>query len=184
MKALALDFGASSGRAILGSLENGKLELKEIYRFENEPVSMNGGFYWDLLRLFHEVKQSLIKAKKEDFISIGVDTWGVDYGLLSKGGTLIGNPYHYRDRRTDTLQDSVQKLISDGELYKKSGIQKMSINTLFQLYQTKEEQPWMYELADKFVMMPDLFGYLLTGKVYAERSIASTSQLLEPHTKE
>ncbi len=184
MKVLAFDFGASSGRAILGILEDGKLSLKELYRFDNDPVSMNGGFYWDLPRLFHEIKQGLLKAKGEEFESIGIDTWGVDYGLLTEDGTLLGNPVHYRDSRTEHTPEAVAKILSDKELYQMSGIQKMNFNTLFQLYQTKTEQEWLYQLADKFIFIPDLFGYLLTGKVYAEQSIASTSQLLDPYTKE
>ena len=184
MNVLAFDFGASSGRAILGTLENGKLSLKELYRFDNDPVTMNGGFYWDLPRLFHEIKQGLLKAKGEDFESIGIDTWGVDYGLITKDKTLLGNPVHYRDSRTERTPEAVSKILSDEELYRVSGIQKMNFNTLFQLYQTKTEQPWLYDLADKFIFIPDLFGYLLTGEVYAEQSIASTSQLLDPFTKE
>lgn len=183
-KVLAFDFGASSGRAILGTLSNGKLELEEVYRFDNEPVEMNGGFFWDLPRLFHEVKQGLLRVKNEEYVSIGIDTWGVDYGLIAKDGALLGNPYNYRDSRTERIPSEVEKIISDEELYQTSGIQKMSINTLFQIYQTKLEQPWLYELADKLILMPDLFGYLLTGRTYAEQSIASTTQLLHPHTKE
>ena len=100
MKVLAFDFGASSGRAILGSLENGKLVLEEVHRFDNEPVGINDGFYWDLPRLFHEVKQGIRKVKDVEFESIGVDTWGVDYVLVGKNGKLLSNPYNYRDERT------------------------------------------------------------------------------------
>lgn len=184
MKVLAFDFGASSGRAVLGTLENNRLELRELHRFDNEPVLINGSFCWDLLRLFHEVKQGLQKAKKEDFESIGIDTWGVDYGLVTKDGTMLGNPIHYRDGRTEKTPKAVEQILSDKELYELSGIQKMNFNTIFQLYQTKTEQPWLYDAADKFILMPDLFGYLLTGKIYAEQSIASTTQLLDPVTKE
>lgn len=139
-KVLAFDFGASSGRAILGTLCGGMLELKEIYRFDNEPVEMNGGFFWDLPRLFHEIKQGLLKAKDEEFESIGIDTWGVDYGMISKDGTLLGNPYNYRDSRTEHTPDEIEKMISDNKLYLMSGIQKMNFNTLFQLWQTKRYQ--------------------------------------------
>jgi len=184
MNVLAFDFGASSGRAMLGSLEGRKIKLKEIHRFENEPVYLNDGFYWDLPRLFYEIKQGISKAKAESFDSIGIDAWGVDCGLLSKEGKLIGNPYHYRDGRTASVMCDVGKIVSDDELYRLSGTQKMNFNTLFQLYHAKTKQGWMYDVTDKFLMMPDLFGYLLTGNAYAEKSVASTSQLLNPYTKE
>lgn len=184
MNVLSFDFGASSGRAILGSFTDGKITLKEIHRFDNEPVYMNGGLYWDLPRLFHEIKQGLLKAKEYDFESIGIDTWGVDYGLLTKDGILLANPYNYRDERTIPVREELKKKFSDKELYAASGIQVMNINTLYQLLETKKNHPEIYELADKMVLMPDLFGYLLTGKIYAERTAASTTQLLEPNTKD
>ena len=184
MKVLAFDFGASSGRAIIGELKEGKLTLKEIHRFDNEPVYINDGFYWDLPRLFHEVKRGLLKAKDEDYESIGIDTWGVDYALVTKSGQFLGNPYNYRDERTLPMLDKVKQILSESELYKMSGIQVMNINTLYQLMETKLNHPEIYDLVDKFILMPDLFGYLLTGKVYAESTMASTTQLLEPYTKE
>ncbi len=184
MKVLAFDFGASSGRAILGSLENGKLVLEEIHRFDNEPVSINDGFYWDLPRLFHEVKQGIRKVKDVDFASIGVDTWGVDYSLVGKKGNLLSNPFNYRDERTLDVPEKVREIISDKELYETSGIQSMNFNTIYQLFADKEKNPDVYSIADKFIMMPELFGYLLTGNIYGEKSEASTSALLNPHTKE
>lgn len=184
MKVLAFDFGASSGRAILGSFENGSLALKEIHRFDNTPVRMNGGLYWDLPRLFHEVKQGLLKAKDEDYSTIGIDTWGVDYALVTAGGQLIGNPRNYRDERTADTLKKVSRIISERDLYRMSGIQTMNLNTVFQLFEDKESQREFYDLADKFIPVPDLFGYLLTGRVYAERTMASTTQLLDPYSKE
>ena len=184
MKVLAFDFGASSGRAIIGTFENGKISLEEIHRFENGPVQMNGGFYWDLPKLFHEVKQGLIKAEEYGYESIGIDTWGVDYALVTLDGLLLGNPYNYRDERTVPVFEKLKETISESELYKMTGIQNMNINTLYQLLETKENHPDFYALADRVILMPDLFGYLLTGKVYAERSMASTTQLLDPYTKE
>ena len=184
MKVLAYDFGASSGRAIIGTFENGKISLEEIHRFDNGPVLMNGGFYWDLPKLFHEVKQGLIKAEKYDYESIGIDTWGVDYGLITLDGLLLGNPYNYRDERTLKVFDKLKETIPAQELYKMTGIQDMNINTLYQLLETKENHPDFYSLADRLILMPDLFGFLLTGKVYAERSMASTTQLLDPYTKD
>lgn len=184
MKVLAFDFGASSGRAIIGTFENGKISLEEIHRFDNGPVLMNGGFYWDLPKLFHEVKQGLIKAEKYGYESIGIDTWGVDYALITLDGMLLGNPYNYRDERTIPVFEKLKETMGESELYKKTGIQNMNINTLYQLLETKENHPDFYALADRIILMPDLFGYLLTGKVYAERSMASTTQLLDPYTKE
>ncbi len=181
---LAFDFGASSGRAILGSFDGKKLTLKEIHRFDNEPVYFNGNFYWDILRLFHEVKQGLLKAKEYDFKAIGVDTWGVDYALITKNGRVIGNPYNYRDERTAAIREELKKTIPDKELYKMSGIQVMNLNTIYQILETMKNDADIYDLADKMILMPDLFGYLLTGNVYAERSVASTTQLLDPVTKE
>ncbi len=184
MKVLAFDFGASSGRAIIGTFENGKISLEEIHRFDNGPVLMNGGFYWDLPKLFHEVKQGLIKAEKYGYESIGIDTWGVDYALITLDGLLLGNPYNYRDERTIPVFEKIKETIGESKLYKMTGIQNMNINTLYQLLETKENHPDFYALADRLILMPDLFGYLLTGKVYAERSIASTTQLLDPYTKD
>ncbi len=184
MKVLAFDFGASSGRAIIGTFENGKISLEEIHRFDNGPVLMNGGFYWDLPKLFHEVKQGLIKAEKYGYESIGIDTWGVDYALITLDGLLLGNPYNYRDERTIPVFEKLKETIGESKLYKMTGIQNMNINTLYQLLETKENHPDFYALADRVILMPDLFGYLLTGEVYAERSMASTTQLLDPYTKE
>ena len=141
MKVLAFDFGASSGRAILGSLENGKLVLEEVHRFDNEPVSINDGFYWDLPRLFHEVKQGIRKVKDVDFASIGVDTWGVDYALITKDGKLLSNPYNYRDERTLDIPEKIRGIISDKELYLTSGIQSMNFNTIYQLFADKTKNP-------------------------------------------
>ena len=184
MKVLAFDFGASSGRAIIGGLENGKLTLEEVHRFDNEPVYINGGFHWDLPRLFHEIKQGLVKAEKYGYESIGIDTWGVDFGLLTKGGYLLGDPYHYRDERTAPVLEAVRKQIGDGPLYRQTGIQTLAFNSVYQLLATKKNDPDVYSVADKMVLMPDLFSYLLCGEVVAERSIASTTQMLDPETKE
>ncbi len=182
-KVLAFDFGASSGRAVMGKYENGKIELEEIHRFDNDTVMVNGGFYWDVLRLFFEIKQGIGKAG-DDYDSVGIDTWGVDYGLIDKNGNLMGNPYNYRDVRTEGMLEEANKVISSSELYKKSGNQIALINTLFQLLSDKKYRPYMLENADKMLFMPDLFNYFLTGKMYSERTIASTSQLLEPVTKD
>lgn len=185
MKVLAFDFGASSGRAIIGTFENGRISLEEIHRFDNDPVLVGKGFYWDILRLFHEIKQGIVKAKNTcDFESIGIDTWGVDYGLLNEKGELIGNPYNYRDERTVGTQKEMESLISKEELYNITGNQINEINTIFQLYAFKKSNPELLQLVDKVILIPDLFNYFLTGEMKAECSIASTTQLMNPYTKE
>ena len=184
-RVLAFDFGASSGRAILGTLENGRITLKEIHRFSNDPVTVNGTFYWDVLRLFHEIKQGLLKAKREGgFDSIGIDTWGVDFGLLDKNGILLENPVHYRDKRNSGMTDEAAKLISKQEMYGLTGIQFMDFNTAFQLLSIKKNRPELLERADSLLFMPDLFAYFLTGNKVSEYSIATTSQLIDINTRE
>ncbi len=185
-KVLAFDFGASSGRAIIGELNNGKITLDEVHRFDNDPVMVCGSFYWDVLRLFHEIKQGIIKAKNTtDFESIAIDTWGVDFGMIGKNGKLVGNVYNYRDSRTSGIPEKVaQNIMSYEDLYKTSGLQLMDFNTIFQLYALNEQEPELAAMVDKILLMPDLFNYLLTGKKYAECTIASTTELLDPYTKE
>lgn len=180
---LTFDFGASSGRAILGSFDGEKIELTEVHRFDNNPVMLRGTFYWDVLSLFHEIKRGITKAKAYgSFSSIGIDTWGVDFGLLDKNGDLLQNPVHYRDNRTDGMLNDVCKIIGKEKLYNKTGIQLMNINTLFQLYSIANKDPELLKRADCALLMPDLFGYFLTGKKTSEYSIASTTQMLDPKT--
>ena len=179
-RVLAFDFGASSGRAIIGCFDGDKITLEEVHRFSNDPVSVDGTVYWDVLRLFYEIKQGIIKAKiAGGFDSIGIDTWGVDFGLIDSEGKLMENPVHYRDARTVGLVDEAFKTMPKEKLYGITGIQFMELNTLFQLISLKKYRPWMLERADKMLFMPDLFGYMLTGKMCAEYSIASTSQLID-----
>ncbi len=182
-RVLAFDFGASSGRAILGKFENGKIELEEIHRFSNDPVSVNGTTYWDVLRLFYEIKQGIIKAKQAGgFDSIGIDTWGVDFGLLDEFGCLLENPIHYRDKRTVGMIEEAEKYISKKEMYGITGIQFMELNTIFQLLALKKERPHILEKTDKMLFMPDLFAYMLTGEKNTEYSIATTSQMIDLKT--
>ena len=179
-RVLAFDFGASSGRAIIGCFDGDKITLEEVHRFSNDPVSVGGTVYWDVLRLFYEIKQGVIKAKiAGGFDSIGIDTWGVDFGLIDSEGKLMENPVHYRDARTAGLVDEAFKTMPKEKLYGITGIQFMELNTLFQLISLKKYRPWMLERAEKMLFMPDLFGYMLTGKMCAEYSIASTSQLID-----
>lgn len=184
-KVLAFDFGASSGRAIIGDFSDGKISLKEVHRFPNDPVEIRGTLYWDALRLFHEIKQGILKAHHEGgFDSIGIDTWGVDFGLLDKDGRLLENPVHYRDTRTDNIPEEVFKILPKEEIYKRTGNQIMSINTIFQLYYLAKYRPEILERADKMLLIPDLFAYFLTGEKTVEYTHASTTQLLNFETKD
>ncbi len=183
-KVLAFDFGASSGRAIIGSFDGEKITLKEVHRFTNDPVDLGGTLYWDVLRLFYEIKQGIVKAKiAGGFDSIGIDTWGVDFGLIDKNGRLLENPVHYRDKRTSGLVEESFKSVPRQRMYDITGIQFMELNTLFQLISLKKQRPEMLERADKMLFMPDLFAYFLTGKMCSEYSIASTSQLIDINTR-
>lgn len=155
-RVLAFDFGASSGRAIIGCFDGDKITLEEVHRFSNDPVSVGGTVYWDVLRLFYEIKQGIIKAKiAGGFDSIGIDTWGVDFGLIDSEGKLMENPVHYRDARTVGLVDEAFKTMPKEKLYGITGIQFMELNTLFQLISLKKYRPWMLERADKMLFMPD-----------------------------
>ncbi len=184
-KVLAFDFGASSGRAMLSTLEDGKIVMKEIHRFANDPVVVCGSMYWDVLRLFFEIKSGITKAVNEGgFDAISIDTWGVDFGLLDKNGRMLANPYHYRDSRTHKIPEKVFEIISKDDLYSKAGLQFIHFNTIYQLMYLKFNEPDVLERAEKMLMMPDLFGYMLTGEMKEEATIASTSNLLNPYTKD
>ena len=177
---LAFDFGASSGRAIIGHFDGKKIDLQEVHRFSNDPVSVGGTVYWDVLRLFHEIKQGISKAVLAGgFDSIGIDTWGVDFGLIDAEGKLMENPVHYRDARTAGMIDEAVKTIPREKLYSITGTQFMELNTLYQLISLRKNRPWMLARAETILFMPDLFAYMLTGKKCAEFSIASTSQLMD-----
>ena len=182
-KVLAIDFGASSGRAIVGTFDGEKITLEEIHRFSNDPVILGKTMYWDVLRLFHEIKQSLIKAKPYEVESVAIDTWGVDFGLLDKDGRLLENPIHYRDSRTAGMMEESFKLIDKDRFYDITGNQFMEINTAFQLLSLVKNRPELLERADKLLLMPDLFAYFLSGKIHAEQSIASTTQLFDQKNK-
>jgi rhamnulokinase len=187
LKMLAFDFGASSGRAILGTLENNKLTLEEIHRFSNDPVEIRGSLYWDTIRLFHEIKQGILKCANQghkDIDSIAIDTWGVDFGLLDENGDLIGNPYHYRDTRTVGMMEEVFKIIPADKLYSITGIQFMELNTIFQLYALRQKDSYILKNAKTLLLTPDLFNYFLTGVKLTEYSIASSSQLLDAEKRD
>ncbi len=186
-KVLAIDFGASGGRAIIGELdsEKGCVKATEIHRFSNDPVFLGDTMYWDVLRLLFEIKQSIIKSKEYGKIdSIAIDTWGVDFGLLDKDGRLLENPVHYRDKRTAGMNECCSQLISPDTLHKITGIQTMEINTVFQLLSLKKSRPELLERADKMLLMPDLLSFFLCGKKVSEMSIASTTELLDAGKKQ
>lgn len=183
---LGFDLGASSGRAVLGCFDGERITLEEIHRFPNEPVRVNSTLYWDLLRLWQEIKTGLKKvlATGLELSSMGVDTWGVDYGLLDQQGRLLANPYHYRDRRTATVMPQVVKELGAEYLYERTGIQLVSFNTIFQLAAELQVNCELVTLTDKVLLMPDLFNYYLSGVPAAEYSIASTTGLLNIRSRD
>ncbi len=181
-KLLAIDLGASSGRGILGGYDGKKITLKEVHRFSNDPVMTPGGFTWDTYRLFHEIKTAILNcAHNEGGVdTVGIDTWGVDYGYLDKTGSLLSNPYHYRDTRTDTIPAYMfENILPWSELYGITGIQSMNFNTIYQMVADLKNRPWLVENADKLLNMPDLLGYFLTGEKLSEYTIMSTGALLD-----
>ena len=183
---LAIDIGASSGRHILGHLEKGRIVLEEIYRFSNGMDDRSGTLVWDTERLFSEIISGLKKCKDLGKIpaSVGVDTWGVDFVLLDKDGAMIGPAVGYRDHRTDNMDVEVSKIISEKDLYKRTGIQKAIYNTIYQLMALKTKSPELLERADSMLMMPDYFHYRLSGRKVQEYSEATTTQLVDPNTRD
>jgi rhamnulokinase len=182
---LAFDLGAASGRAIVGSFNGELLSLEEVHRFPNGPVHVLDGLHWDALRLFSELKHGLAKAVHEhdlNLVSLGLDTWGVDFALLDGQGVLLGNPYHYRDARTDGMLEEAYRRVPREEIFEATGIQFLQINTLYQLLSMLVHDSPLLSVADKLLMTPDLFNYWLTGHKVSERTIASTSQCLNPKT--
>ncbi len=183
---LAIDIGASSGRHILSHMENGKLILEEVHRFPNGLHEKDGEKCWDYEALFHEIKTGLKKCKEIGKIpaSVGIDTWGVDFVLLDENDKVLGNTVGYRDDRTQGMDEEVYKIIPHEQLYLRTGIQKAIFNTIYQLMAVKKGHPEYLEQAKTFLMVPDYFHYLLSGKKSNEYTEASTSQLLNPQTKE
>ena len=182
----AVDMGASSGRLILGHMENGKIELEEIHRFENGMVKKDGELCWEFDRIFKEIVTGLKKCKEIGKIpvSMGVDTWGVDFVLLDKDEKVIGNTVGYRDHRTEGMDEEVYKTISLEELYARTGIQKAIFNTVYQLMAVKKKHPEYLEQAEALLHVPDYFHYLLTGQKTCEYTEATTGQLVNAETKD
>jgi len=183
---LAIDIGASSGRHILGHLKNGKMELEEIYRFENGLKEKNGHLCWNHDRLFQEILSGIKKCKELGKIpvSLGIDTWGVDFVLLDKEDRLLGDTVGYRDGRTKGMDQKVYEMISEEDLYARTGIQKQLFNTVYQLMALKVKKPEHLAKAKTMLMMPDYFHFLLSGVAATEYTNATTGQLVNPETKD
>jgi rhamnulokinase len=193
---LALDLGASGGRAIIGRFDGERLALEEVHRFANGPTQLPNAYgsslYWDALGFLAHVKEGLIKAVaccgsdpstgSGGLVSVGLDTWGVDFGLLDRDGVLLGNPYHYRDSRTDGMLEEAFRRVPRDEIFAATGIQFMQLNTLYQLLAMVVRDDPILRIADTLLFTPDLLNYWLTGRKVSERSIASTSQCLDPFT--
>lgn len=183
---LAIDIGASSGRHILGSLENGKIVLEEVHRFWNGMDDIGGTLCWDVDRLFHEIIEGMKKCREIGKIpvSVGIDTWGVDYVLLDKDDKILGQAVGYRDHRTDGMDEEVYKIISEEDLYARTGIQKAIFNTIYQLMAVKKTNPEYMDKAAALLMIPDYFHYKLCGKKVQEYTNATTGQLVNPKTRD
>lgn len=183
---LAVDIGASSGRHMLAHLEDGKIVLEEIYRFSNEMIDRKGYKVWNVRRLFQEILSGMKKCAELGKIpySMGIDTWAVDYVLLDENDRRIGETVAYRDKRTYGMDEEVYKLITEEQLYLRTGIQKQIFNTIYQLMALKKTEPGQLERAETFLMVPDYFNFLLTGRKVQEYTNATTTQLVNPATKD
>jgi rhamnulokinase len=176
---VAFDLGASSGRAVVGRFDGERLSLEEAHRFANGPTRLLDTLHWDALNLFTEMKTGLAKAAAQtggSLAALGIDTWGVDFGLLNRHGQLIGNPYHYRDSRTDGMVKRAFELVPREEIFAQTGIQFMQLNSLFQLLALAQQKSPVLDIAHTLLFMPDLFNYWFTGQKSCEYTIASTSQ--------
>jgi rhamnulokinase len=179
----AVDLGASSGRVMVGRVAPNDLELTEVHRFANDPVRLPDGLHWDILRLYSEVLHGLREATRaaDGLVSVGVDSWGVDHGLLDEAGSLLGEPYHYRDDRTTRAVTAVHEVVSPAELYARTGLQYLPFNTVYQLEAARDTAAM--RLARTMLLIPDLIGYWLTGIRVAESTNASTTALLDVHRR-
>ena len=181
-KYVAADFGASCGKISVGRFEGRKLTIEEIRRFDNSPVRLHDTLYWDFPRLFHELCCGLTSAlgsHGDDLASVGIDTWGIDFGLLDRDGRLLSNPVCYRDKRTHGMLQKVEERIPAKDLFMNTGEGIMEINTVFQLYSMIASESPLLRTARRLVLMPDLFNYFLTGNVFAEFTAATTTQLFD-----
>ena len=183
---LAFDLGASSGRGVLGLLDGEMLKLQEIHRFPNGPVQILDSIHWDVLQMLVEMKSALelyVKEYGSELDGIGFDTWGVDFGLVGRNDTLLGHPYHYRDKFTDGMMEEAFKRVPREEIFQRTGIQFMKLNTLYQLLAMSLAKSPLLDVAETLLMMPDLFNFLFTGKRFAEFTIATSTQFYDPREK-
>jgi rhamnulokinase len=183
---LAIDLGASSGRVLLGQWNGQHFDLRELHRFPNGPVEVLGNLHWDVLRLWQEITTGIAQyAAQNDapLAGIGIDTWAVDFALLDAAGRLLGNPYHYRDRRTAGMLERVEQQISRECLYERTGIQLLPFNTLYQLLSMRQSGDPQLDAADTLLLVPDLFHYWLTGRKVAEYTNATTTQFFDARTR-
>ena len=182
---LAVDLGAESGRSILGALDEDRLSLTETHRFPNGPVRLNDGIHWDVLRLWSEIKSGIAATVKKGIRldGVGVDTWGVDFALLDRNHSLLSNPVHYRDARTDGMLEAAFQCMPRSEIFSNTGIQFMQINTLYQLFAMAQQKSPLFDVAKTFVMIPDLFNFWLSGEITNEFTDATTSQCLDPRSR-
>ncbi len=183
---LAFDLGATSGRAVLATFDGGRFSMREVHRFPNAIMELQGNYYWNIFKLYEHLKEALCICSKEgiEIDSIGIDTWGVDFGYIAKDGTLLSMPRAYRDPSTDGAPEEYFKIVPRSQVYAKTGIQVMNFNSLYQLYAAKREGFAPLEFADGVLFIADLLSYLLTGVQVCERTFASTSQILNPTTRE
>jgi rhamnulokinase len=182
---LAIDLGAESGRVIAGLWNGSKISLEEIHRFPNQPVQLAGSLRWDVLRIWSEIQDGLALAARKhgkSIVSVGADTWGVDYVLLDKAGEMLGQPFHYRDSRTDGMMEQAFRKIPRSEIFAQTGLQFMQLNTLFQLLAARQNTPQLLDRADCLLFIPDFIHWALCGSRSSEFTIASTSQCLNPDT--
>ena len=180
---LAFDLGAESGRAMLARFEGGSVAMDEIHRFANAPITEDGTLRWNVDALWREMRQALSLAGSSPLDGIAVDTWGVDYALLTADRTLVENPYHYRDARNAPAMAAALELMSREEIYAATGVQFLTINTIYQLFAATRQTPDAIDAATRFVMIPDVFNLWLTGEVFCEYTDASTTQLINPRTR-
>ncbi|HET9909766.1 MAG TPA: FGGY family carbohydrate kinase, partial [Anaerolineales bacterium] len=184
---LAVDLGAESGRTIVGSLADGKLTLTETHRFPNGPVHLNDGLHWDVLRLWSEIKTGIgiSSAKFEKKLeSIGIDTWGVDFALLDKNDSLLSNPFHYRDSRTDGMLEQAFQRMPREQIFTHTGIQFMQFNTLYQLLAMAMQRSPFLDVAKTLMTIPDLFNFWLSGEITNEFTNATTTQCFDPRQRD
>ncbi|MFV2063185.1 MAG: FGGY family carbohydrate kinase, partial [Chloroflexota bacterium] len=183
-RVLALDYGAQSGRGVVGTLEHDRLSLEVIHRFDNEAISMGRGRYWDTPALLESARTAVAIAAEQPLDSVAIDAWGVDFGLIDAAGELVTLPWSYRDERTTGIVETVEQALPDLDPYGATGIQTMRINSLYQLWAQRSQSPWVLDAAARLLTIPDLLGYWLSGVAFNEMTAASTTQLLSAATRE